>query len=138
MNSSVGIHTKVQIRFLCINIFTLVPSSKNVPNQKDQLEDRSKVKISSEINALFFYRSQNILSWSTFFVSDQKFITYCASHKRFVPNKKRWFAFSKKCFCACTKVFEEAVKFLVWLKKFRLTQNILEPVKGQSKSKFEK
>ena len=33
-----------------------------------------------------------------------------------------------------TKVFEEAlnaIKFLDWLKKFGLAQNILEPVKGQ-------
>ena len=38
------------------------------------------------------------------------------------------------CFCASTKVFEEelnAVKFLGWLKKFGLTQNILGLVKGQ-------
>ena len=36
--------------------------------------------------------------------------------------------------CAGTKVFEEAlnaVKFLGWLKKFGLAQNILGPVKGQ-------
>ena len=47
---------------------------------------------------------------------------------------KRWFAFSKIGFCAGTKVFEEAlnaVKFLGWLKKFGLAQNILRPVKGQ-------
>ena len=37
-------------------------------------------------------------------------------------------------FCADTKVFEEAlnaVKFLGWLKKFGLAQNILGLVKGQ-------
>ena len=47
---------------------------------------------------------------------------------------KRGFAFSKIGFCASTKVFEEAlnaVKFLGWLKKFGLAQNILGPVKGQ-------
>ena len=36
--------------------------------------------------------------------------------------------------CACTKVFEEAlkaVKFLGWLKKFGPAKNILRPVKGQ-------
>ena len=47
---------------------------------------------------------------------------------------KRWFAFSKIGFCAGTNVFEEAlnaVKFLVWLKKFAPAQNILGPVKGQ-------
>ena len=64
------------------------------------------------INALSFYRSQNVLCRSKSFVSDQKFIyilcrsqTYCG-----------WFAFSKIVFCASTKVFEEvlnAVKSLV-------------------------
>ena len=47
---------------------------------------------------------------------------------------KRWFAFSKICLCAGTKVFEEAlnaVKFFGWLKKFGSAQNISEPVKGQ-------
>ena len=47
---------------------------------------------------------------------------------------KWWFAFNKIGFCAGTKVFEEAlnaVKFLGWLKKFGLAQNILRPVKGQ-------
>ena len=50
---------------------------------------------------------------------------------------KRWFAFSKIGFCAGTQVFEEAlnaVKFLGWLKKFGLPQNILGPVKGQGTS----
>ena len=42
----------------------------------------------------------------------------------------RPFAFSKIGFCAGTKVFD-AVKFLGWLKKFGLAQNILGPVKGQ-------
>ena len=44
------------------------------------------------------------------------------------------FAFSKSVFCASTKVFEEtlnAVKFLGWLKIFRLPQNTLGLVKGQ-------
>ena len=41
----------------------------------------------------------------------------------------RPFAFSKIGFCAGTKVFD-AVKFLGWLKKFGLAQNILGPVKG--------
>ena len=47
---------------------------------------------------------------------------------------KRWFVFSKIGFCDGTKVFEEAlnaVKFLGWIKKFGLVQNILGPVKGQ-------
>ena len=47
---------------------------------------------------------------------------------------KRWLAFSKIGFCAGTKVFEDAlnaVKFLGWLKKFGLAQNILGLVKVQ-------
>ena len=49
---------------------------------------------------------------------------------------KWWFAFSKIGFCAGTKVLEEAlnaIKFLEWLKKFGLTQNILGP-KRQKKA----
>ena len=47
---------------------------------------------------------------------------------------KKWFAFSKIVFCACTKVFEKvlnAVKFLGWLKRIGPAQNILGPLKGQ-------
>ena len=44
---------------------------------------------------------------------------------------KLWFAFSKNVFCVGTNVFEEAVKFLGWLKKFGPAQNNLGPVKGQ-------
>ena len=47
---------------------------------------------------------------------------------------KRCFAFSEICFCAGAKVFVEALnaaKFLGWLKKFELAQNMLGPVKGQ-------
>ena len=76
---------------------------------------------SDHSNALSFYRSQNVLGWSNFFVPDQ-----CQT--------KKLFAFSKIGFFAGTKVFEEAlnaVKFLGWLKKFGPAQNILGPVKGQ-------
>jgi hypothetical protein len=39
--------------------------------------------------ALSFYKLQNVVLWSKFFVSDQKFIyIYCASHKHFVRYKK--------------------------------------------------
>ena len=65
----------------------------------------------------------------SFYGLDQKFI-----HIFWQSQTKRWFAFSKICFCADTKVFEEAlnaVKFLGWLEKFGKAQNILEPVKGQ-------
>ena len=79
----------------------------------------------SEMNyALSFYRSQNVLWRSKFFVPDQKFIYT-------LWQSKRWFAFSK---IVSSKNFEEAlnsVKFLGWLKKFGQAQNILGPVKGQ-------
>ena len=38
-----------------------------------------------------FYRSQNVLGWSNFFVPDQKSIyipMYCGCRKHFVPDKK--------------------------------------------------
>ena len=47
---------------------------------------------------------------------------------------KNCFALSKICFCAGTKVFEEAlnaVKCFGWLKQFGPAQNTLGPVKGQ-------
>ena len=68
--------------------------------------DKIKKKISSlyiEIYALSFYRFQNVLGWSNFFVPDQKFIhilwqsqTFCARQKDdlhlsklvFVPAQK--------------------------------------------------
>ena len=81
-----------------------------------------------------FYRSQNVLCQSTFFVSDQIFFSFIVQVTNILCQTKRWFAFSRIGFCAGTKVFEEAlnaVKFLGWLKKFRLAQNILGPVKGQ-------
>ena len=74
---------------------------------------------------LSFYRSQNVLGWS------KKIFTYCGSHKHFLPDKKmicvQW------NFLCWYKKFEEAlnvVKFLGWLKKLGLAQNILGPVKG--------
>ena len=62
-----------------------------------------------------------------------KVFPFCAG-PNFLCQTKRWFAFSKIGFCAGTKGFEEAlnaVKFLDWLKKFGLAQNILGPVKRQ-------
>ena len=52
--------------------------------------------------ALSFYRSQNVLGWSKFFVPEQKFICILC-------QIKRWFAFSKTVFSAGRKVFEEAL-----------------------------
>ena len=84
------------------------------------------------MNALSFYRAKKFLSWSTFFVLDQKFTYTLCQSQTFCARKKKIFAFSKIDFCASTKVFEgalNAVKFLGRLKKFRLAQNILGPVK---------
>ena len=75
-------------------------------------------------NALSFYRSQNGLGWSKFFVPDQKFIyilwqsqTFCAWQKNDLHSVKL--------------IFVPAQKFLKRLKKFGSAQNILGPVKGQ-------
>ena len=84
--------------------------------------------------ALSFYRSQNVLCWSNFFVHNQKFIYTFVAVTNILCQTKRWFAFSKIGFWAGTKVFEEAlnaIKFLECLKTFAPAQNILGPVKGQ-------
>ena len=85
-------------------------------------------------NALSFYRSQNVLGWSKFFVPDQKIYLHFVAVTNILCQTKRWFAFSKIGFCASRKVFEEAqksVKFLGRHKTFGPAQNILGPVKGQ-------
>ena len=68
------------------------------------------------INALSFYRSQNVLCQSKFFESAQNFDCLF------------------KNFCAGTKCLwlaQYVNKSLVWRKKFGPAQNILRPVKGQ-------
>ena len=96
------------------------------------------------INALSFYRSQlsqNVLRWSKFFVPGQKFIYILWQSQTFCARQKDDLHSVKLVFCAGTKVFEEAlnaVKFLGWLKKFGLAQNILGPVKGQGISDIAK
>ena len=112
-------------------------------------------------HALSFYRSQNSLCWSNFFVSDQNLFLPCPSTSPKIisagPNflcqtkiyldivpvlnlfckTKRWFAFSKFSFSAGTKMFgatPTAVQFLVWHKIFRPAQNILGPIEGQGMS----
>ena len=62
---------------------------------------------------------------------DQKFIYILRQSQTFCARQKRLSDFSKIVFCACTKVFEEAlnaVKFFVWLKIFGPAQNISGPV----------
>ena len=64
----------------------------------------------------------------------KKLFTYCVSHNHFVPDKKMIYI-QQNCFCANTKVFEEAlntVKFLGWLKKFGPAQNISGTVKDKA------
>ena len=65
---------------------------------------------------------------------DQKLINILWKSQTFCARKKDGLHSVQLSFCAGTKVFEEAlnaVKFLVWLKKFGPAQNILGPVKGQ-------
>ena len=72
-------------------------------------------RIDLKIYALSFYRSQNVLGWSKFFVPDQKFIYILWQSQRFSARQKGKSLFSKISFCASIKVFEEAlnaVKFL--------------------------
>ena len=62
--------------------------------------------------ALSFYRFQNVLGWSNFFVPDQKSIYICiVAVTNILCQTKRWFAFSKIVFCPGTKGFEPAQKF---------------------------
>ena len=68
--------------------------------------------------------SQNVLGWSKFFVPDQKSIYILWQPQKFCARQKDDLHSVKL-------VFEEAVKFLCWLKKIGPAQNILELVKGQ-------
>ena len=102
----------------------------------------SQFRRNSKTCALSFYRFQNVLCQSKFFVSYQKFIyVHIVPVTNILCQNKRWFAFSNIGFCAGTKVFEEAlnaIKFLDWLKKFGPTQNTLGPVKGQGIDRLRK
>ena len=53
-----------------------------------------------------------------FLCQTKEIFTYCGSHNRFVPDKKRF------------------VKFLDWLKIFGPAQKHLGPVKGQGMSNY--
>ena len=59
--------------------------------------------LASGTNALSFYRSQNVLGWSKFFVPDQKFIyilwqsqTFCARQKDDLHSVKLVFVLAQK------------------------------------------
>ena len=62
---------------------------------------------------------------------DQKFVYILWQSQTFYARQKDDLHSVKLFFFAGTKDFENAVKFLGWLKKFGLPQNILGPVKGQ-------
>ena len=120
----------------------IVLKSLNLPNPTSwksfDLNNFNQYKMESifiiHYYALSFYRSQNVLCRSKFFVLDQKFIYILCQSQTCCAQPKRWFAFSTIGFCAGTKVVEEAlnaVKFLGCLKKFGPAQNILRPIKGQ-------
>ena len=68
-----------------------------------------------KINALSFYRSQNVLSWSKFFVPDQKFIYILRQSQTFCARQKEDLHSVKLVFRAGTKVFEEAVNAVNFL-----------------------
>ena len=68
------------------------------------------------------------------FCARPKFIYILWQSQTFCVRQKDDLHSVKLFFCAGTKVFAEAlnaIKFLGWLKKFGLAQNILGPVKGQ-------
>jgi hypothetical protein len=60
-------------------------------------------------HALSFYRSQNVLCWSKFFVPDQKFIYILWQSQIFCARQKDDLRSVKIGFCASTKGFEEAL-----------------------------
>ena len=83
-------------------------------------------------NALSFYRSQNILGWSKFFVSDQNIIyilclsqTFCASPKDWVQNRHKSVWRGPKC----SQIFGLAQKIWTGTKYF-------ETCKRTSQKKF--
>ena len=66
-------------------------------------------------NALSFYRSQNVLHQSKFFVSDHKLIYILCQSQTFFARQNDDLHSVKLFFCVGTKVLEEAlnaVKFL--------------------------
>ena len=66
-------------------------------------------------HALSFYRSQNVLGWSRFFVPEQRIIYILWQSQTFCARKKGDLHFSKIGFCAGTKVFEEALNAFKFL-----------------------
>ena len=81
-------------------------NSRNaVVNELVSLRERFVVRIAPNVTtyALSFYRSQNVLGWSKFFVPDQKFIyilwqsqTFCARQKDDLHSVKLFFVPAQK------------------------------------------
>ena len=81
-------------------IFSLKPTFVNGLHSKIWLSSNQMVLLS---NAWSFYRSQNVLGWSKFFVPDQKFIyilwqsqTFCARLKDDLHSVKLFFVPAQK------------------------------------------
>ena len=91
--------------------------------------------IRTTYDALSFYRSQNGLCRSKFFVLDQKFIYILCQSQVFCARQKDDLHSVKLVFVSAQKFLKRhklnAVNFLGWLKTFGPAQNILQPVKGQ-------
>ena len=126
------------IRYVCKKIGNFVHFCNLIVNGKKRIK-------ATEITDLKYFQAQTKLIFKAIsyiinkhtnavsFYGFKNLYTFCTSPKSLCPAKK-WFLNSKFCFCAGTKIFEEAqnaVKFLGWLKKFEPAQNILGPVKGQ-------
>ena len=85
--------------------------------------------LEGNINALSFYRSQNVLALVQIFCARPKIYLHIVAVTNILCKTKIWFAFSKIGVCAGTKVFEDAInaiKLLGWLKLFEPAQSILE------------
>ena len=76
-----------------------------------KVANRSTLAFSStpkHFYALSFYRSQNVLGWSKFFVPDQKFTIYILWHSQTFCARQKDDLHSVKL------VFVPAQKFLMW------------------------
>ena len=109
-------------------VFQIWQLQCNVNLSKNSSKIRQKIRNQHQVftNALSFYRSQNVLCWSKFFVLDQKFIYILCQLKRFCARPIDDLHSVKLVFWAGTKVYEEAlnaIKFLDWLQTFGPAQS---------------
>ena len=101
-------------------------------NQNTQLEDATRktksVEFLSNHECLVHLQIPKCFGLVQIFCARPKIYLHIVAVTNILCQTKKWFAFSKIGFCASTKFFEKAlnaVKFLVWLKKFGPAQNIL-------------